>query len=93
MTATTFWISLGFIGQGLFGLRILIQWLASERAGASVVPPVFWYISAAAGLLLFSYVTWRRNPVFMLNEGICLMIFMRNIFMLHKAKKNHGSRA
>ncbi|MEO1102290.1 MAG: lipid-A-disaccharide synthase N-terminal domain-containing protein, partial [Pseudomonadota bacterium] len=32
------WIAIGFAAQAMFSARFLIQWLASERAGRSVVP-------------------------------------------------------
>ena len=43
------WASVAFAGQGLFGLRFLIQWLSSEKEGHSVVPLAFWYFSIAGG--------------------------------------------
>ena len=33
---------LGFIGNALFSMRFLVQWLASERQGESVIPVSFW---------------------------------------------------
>lgn len=85
MTATAFWVTLGFIGQALFGLRFLVQWLASEKAGKSVIPPMFWYISVPAGLILVAYAVWREDPVFIVNEAICVIIFVRNVVMLRNA--------
>jgi lipid-A-disaccharide synthase-like uncharacterized protein len=87
MSAYYFWMTVGFVGQALFGLRMLVQWLASERARASVVPPLFWYISVPAGLLLFAYAAWRQDPVFILNEGVCVLIFIGNVFKLRKERK------
>lgn len=75
-----FWFGLGFLGQGLFGLRLLIQWIVSERLRRSVVPSAFWYLSVPAGLLLFAYALWRHDLVFSINEGVCSLIFMRNAF-------------
>jgi lipid-A-disaccharide synthase-like uncharacterized protein len=86
MTATQFWITLGILGQALFGLRFLVQWLASEKAGTSVIPPLFWYISVPAGMLLVSYAMWRQDPVFIINEGLCLIIFIRNVVMVRRRK-------
>ena len=44
---------LGFVAQGLFTMRFLVQWIASERAGKSVVPMAFWMFSIGGGVLLF----------------------------------------
>jgi lipid-A-disaccharide synthase-like uncharacterized protein len=86
MSAATFWLALGFIGQGLFGLRFIVQWLASEKAGESVIPPLFWYISVPAGLILVAYAAWRQDPVFIVNEVLCVAIFIRNVVMLRREK-------
>ncbi len=81
---TGLWIALGFFGQALFGLRIVVQWAASERAKRYTVPPSFWYISVPAGAILLVYAVWRRDPVFIFNEAVCLAIFIRNIIMLKR---------
>ncbi len=76
------WTAVGFGGQILFGLRFVAQWIASERKGYSVVPPVFWLLSVPAGFMIFLYAIWRRDPVFVVGEGACILIFMRNIWFL-----------
>src|SRR5207245_4042648 len=43
---------LGFIGNALFSMRFLVQWLASERQGESVIPISFWYWSIAGSALM-----------------------------------------
>ncbi len=86
MTPEHFWYMVGFIGQALFGLRFVVQWLASEKAGHSVIPPLFWYISVPAGLILVAYAVWRQDPVFIVNEAICVIIFIRNVVMLRNEK-------
>ena len=85
----TLWLTIGFIGQGLFGLRFLVQWLASEKEKRSVIPHSFWYISLPAAVLLVAYAAWRRDPVFFVNESICLLVFIRNVFLL-KGKGAEG---
>ena len=41
----TLWTVIGFGGQAVFGIRMLIQWLQSEKEGHSVVSITFWYCS------------------------------------------------
>ena len=41
--------------------RLLAQWLASERAGRSVIPVAFWWFSIAGGLLLLVYALYART--------------------------------
>src|SRR6266436_3963318 len=43
---------LGFIGNALFSMRFLVQWLASERQGESIIPVSFWYWSIAGSVLM-----------------------------------------
>ena len=45
---------LGFLAQGLFSARILVQWIMSERAKKVVSPTIFWILSLIASYL-FSY--------------------------------------
>lgn len=73
------WLYLGFIGQGLFGARFLVQWLSSERKGRSVVPTVFWYFSIAGSAVLLTYAIHKSDPVFIAGEALSLVIFSRNL--------------
>ena len=41
--ANSLWLIIGFIGQGLFFMRFLVQWIATEKAKKSVIPDLFWY--------------------------------------------------
>ena len=51
LTTDTIWIATGFLGQGLFFGRWIVQWLASERSASSKVPISFWYLSLIGGLI------------------------------------------
>lgn len=46
---TVLWLSIGFMGQAMFSMRFLVQWLQSERVRRSVVPVLFWYFSIGGG--------------------------------------------
>lgn len=78
------WVAVGFVGQALFGARFLVQWLWSERQHKSVVPRMFWYLSVAGGALILAYAIDRREPVFILGETVTLLIFLRNVHLLHR---------
>ena len=84
-----FWLALGFVGQALFSMRFLIQWIASERLRHSVVPVVFWYFSLAGGATLFVYALWRMDPVFIVGQGLGIIVYVRNLQLISKAR--HGS--
>ncbi len=82
-----FWLTVGFGGQILFGSRFFVQWIISERRGKSVVPRVFWYLSIGGSVLLFSYATYRIDPVFMVGQAGGLFIYVRNLVLLDKEKR------
>lgn len=84
MTAQTIWISIGFLGQALFSARFIIQWLASERSRQSVVPLAFWWFSLAGGATLLSYALWRGDPVFVLGQGLGLVVYLRNLMLIRQ---------
>jgi lipid-A-disaccharide synthase-like uncharacterized protein len=81
------WLGVGFGAQILFSSRFLIQWLASEKAGRSIIPVSFWYLSLGGGLLLLSYAIWRRDPVFILGQSTGVFIYSRNIYMIIRERK------
>jgi len=77
----------GFTGQALFSARFIIQWVASERARRSVMPVLFWYFSLAGGLTLFIYATYREDPVFMRGQGMGLIVYIRNLFLIRHERR------
>lgn len=78
------WLVIGFLGQACFFSRFLVQWLASERAGRSVVPRAFWYLSIAGGTIVLTYAIWRRDPVFILGQSVGLFVYLRNLILLRR---------
>ena len=81
------WVMVGLAGQALFSMRFLIQWIMSERARRSVMPITFWYFSLAGGIVLLTYAIYRRDPVFMLGQGTGLIVYSRNLWLIHAAKR------
>jgi lipid-A-disaccharide synthase-like uncharacterized protein len=78
------WVLLGFAGQAVFSLRFLVQWIESERAGRSVVPDAFWYLSIAGSMLLLVYALWRRDVVFTLGQSMGFFVYARNLALRRK---------
>ena len=75
---------IGLIGQGMFSMRFILQWIASEKAGRSVVPFSFWLFSLGGSALLLVYAVYRRDPVFILGQAPNLFIYSRNIYLIRK---------
>jgi len=85
-----FWLILGFVAQGLFSARFLMQWFASERAGRSVVPLTFWYLSLSGSALLLLYAIHRRDPVFILGQSTGIMIYLRNVHLIFREQRQQS---
>lgn len=81
------WILLGFVAQGLFTMRFVVQWLASERAKRSVVPVAFWFFSLGGGTLLLIYAIQRQDPVFIAGQGLGLFIYIRNLWLIANERR------
>jgi lipid-A-disaccharide synthase-like uncharacterized protein len=78
------WPALGFLGQIVFAGRMWVQWLASERSRKSVVPPVFWYMSLAGGLITATYFMWRQDLVGVVGQTSGIWIYARNIHLMRR---------
>ncbi len=81
------WLFIGFLGQGLFAMRFIVQWVVSEKRRASTIPIAFWYFSLAGGIVLFAYSLYRADPVFILGQFTGLFIYARNLYLIHASAK------
>ena len=77
---------LGMIGNLTFSCRFIVQWIASERKGESVVPVSFWHLSIAGSVVLGVYFIFRRDPVGILAYMPNSLIYLRNLHLIHKRK-------
>lgn len=74
----------GFFAQALFAARFIVQWIVSERRRQSHVPLAFWYFSLAGGLLMTVYGIGRRDPVIILGQAPALLVYIRNLMLIHR---------
>ena len=81
------WAWVGIIAQLLFTARFVVQWIASERAGKSVVPMAFWWFSILGGGLLLVYALYRKDPVFIIGQGLGMGIYVRKIVLVLREKR------
>ena len=87
------WVVLGFLAQALFSMRFVVQWIASERAGRSVMPTAFWLFSIGGGVLLLVYALYRKDPVFIAGQGLGLFIYLRNLHFVMRESPRTTSAA
>jgi lipid-A-disaccharide synthase-like uncharacterized protein len=86
MTTEQMWVGIGVVGQAFFGMRILLQWIATERQQRSVVPLSFWLFSVVGAITLLSYAIYRLDPVFIIAEVMGLLIYARNLCFVRRSR-------
>ena len=87
MTAEQIWVGVGLFGQAMFFMRFLVQWLASERQGKSVIPLAFWYFSIGGAAILLVYAIYRLDPVFIIGQAGGFFIYARNLYLIRREKQ------
>ena len=75
----------GSMGQIIFTLRFVYQWIYSKRKDESLLPIGFWVISLFGSLIIVSYAIYRRDPVLILGQSTGLIAYSRNIYLSRKA--------
>ena len=83
-----FFLIIGFLGQGLFASRFIVQWIYSEKIGESKIPIVFWYLSIFGGLGLLTYAIFRKDPVIITGQLFGIFIYTRNLILIYKKNRN-----
>ncbi|HRE60284.1 MAG TPA: lipid-A-disaccharide synthase N-terminal domain-containing protein [Micropepsaceae bacterium] len=86
MTTEHVWLLIGFLGQGLFASRFIIQWIRSEQERKSVIPVAFWYFSLLGGLVTLAYAIYKEDPVFITGQASGLLVYSRNLFFIRREK-------
>ena len=72
-------LAIGFLAQGFFSARILVQWILSEKARRVLSPSLFWILSLAGAYLLCIY-GWLRNDFsIVLGQFISYYIYLWNL--------------
>ena len=78
-------LALGLAGQALFTSRVLVQWIASERARCPVVPRSYWWLSLGGALFVLVYTFLAKNPIYALSVLPGVVIYVRNLRMARPA--------
>ena len=91
-TTEKIWLGIGFLGQSIFFMRWVVQWLASERSAESRVPVAFWYLSLVGGLITLAYAIYRKDPVFIAGQSIGAFVYLRNLMLLSRSPRSPRSQ-
>ena len=83
-----FWVyALGFIGMVLYGVRLIVQWYKSEKAGKVVSPGIYWVMSSIGAVVLYLYGWLRKDFSILFGESVGYYIYMWNISIMGMYKK------
>lgn len=91
LNSITLWLAVGFLGQLIFAARFLIQWLYAEKHRKSLIPIPFWYLSILGAIILFSYAVHRRDPVFIMGQGLGIIVYLRNLYFIRLENRKNRS--
>jgi lipid-A-disaccharide synthase-like uncharacterized protein len=89
VTPNHIWITVGFIGQLLFGSRFFVQLFRSEMEGKSVIPLAFWYLSIGGGLitLVYSMHLGQDGLPFLVAQIGGLFVYVRNLQLIYRERR------
>jgi lipid-A-disaccharide synthase-like uncharacterized protein len=73
----------GSIGQIIFTLRFVYQWIYSYRKGQSILPKGFWILSLTGSLVICSYGCMRADLVLILGQSFGAVAYIRNLIIGH----------
>ena len=81
---------LALAAQAVFGARVYVQWIASERAKRIVVPVLFWWLSIAGSAGLFVFFALKGEPVILLAQVLQIFIYVRNLVIHRRSEASAG---
>lgn len=81
-------IIFGILGQILFSLRFVYQWLYSLSRNESLLPSGFWLISLIGSGIIAIYGIIRVDPILILGQSVGFIAYTRNIFIYKKELMN-----
>ena len=85
-----FFLCVGFLGQGIFASRFIVQWIYSEKKGESSIPIIFWYLSIFGGIGLLTYAIFRQDPVIIVGQSFGIFVYARNLILIHNKKNKNA---
>ncbi|QDV09594.1 lipid-A-disaccharide synthase [Planctomycetes bacterium Poly30] len=79
--------ALGWTGNGFYFSRFFVQWWQSERAGKSVAPPIFWWLSVAGAATLGTYAYLAADSPLFVGYAITFVIYVRNVSIAYLGER------
>jgi lipid-A-disaccharide synthase-like uncharacterized protein len=86
-TLSAAWLAVfGLLAQAVFMSRMLVQWIASERAKESVMPVAFWWLSLLGAAMLIIYGALRSEIVIIVGQLFGFIVYARNLILIAQKK-------
>jgi len=76
------------VGQTLFMMRFIVQWIHSERHQKSMIPVSFWYFSLSGGVIVLAYGIHRVDPVIILGQLPGTFVYARNLILIRREHRD-----
>ena len=77
----------GLLAQAVFMSRMMVQWIASERAKKSVMPVAFWWLSLSGAAMLVVYGVLRQDIVIILAQVFGFVVYARNLTLIARERR------
>jgi len=82
------WLALfGLAAQVVFMSRMLVQWIASERARRSIVPVAFWWLSLLGAVMMLAYGVMRQDIVIIVAQLFGFLVYARNLWLIYLERR------
>jgi lipid-A-disaccharide synthase-like uncharacterized protein len=85
-TTDIVWLTIGLVGQTMFMMRFVVQWIHSERHQKSIIPVSFWYLSLVGGLTVLAYGLHKAEPVIILGQLPGTFVYARNLMLIKRGQ-------
>ncbi len=84
-----FWKIIGWVGNGVFFSRFIIQWIATEQKRKVVFPLAFWYCSLLGSFILLIYAIHQRDSVFIGAYLFTWIPYTRSLYFAIKERQEN----
>jgi lipid-A-disaccharide synthase-like uncharacterized protein len=76
---------MGTVGQLVFTVRFIYQFLYSRKRNESLLPVGFWIIGIVGSSILVTYGALRHDWVLLIGQGFGLVTYIRNLMIWRKS--------
>lgn len=80
------WLLVGLLGQVLFMMRFIVQWVHSERHQKSLIHISFWYFSLLGSVIVLAYGLHKTELVIIVGQLPGTLVYVRNLMLIKNEK-------